>query len=518
MGKGTRKRLDRQEERQKQEEVAAAQQKAAGRKRLVWIATAIVAVLVIVAIVLLRIRADVRRQNGDAIRETVAMSSEHYTVDGAMMSYFIHSELSAYVRENANTVTLEGLDPEADLKTQTCTAGNTGAETWFDYFADAAMKDVRYYLYLAEGANEAGLTLSDDDVAHIDSQIQLVRDEAKAKNQSLDEFIAANFGQGVNLDDIRRAIELQMIGSKLRGHVEADVASTDADLQAYYEGNSARLNSCDLYTITFVSSIQDGFTDEQISAYNAGTRVWADGLALCHDVDSFRAYLDSYYRQYYEEQGQAYDDAEIKASIDNNASLLEGFTYTGDTLSEWALDPSRQVGDTTVIEGENEYSVYLITKAPTRLDYKTKTFRQIKLGEESYETAIARRDKINELRDTFAAGEQTEAAFAALAEQNNDDKTDQVLGGLHENARRDDVDEKVREWLFEDGRKAGDVRIIKDGSDNYYLIYYVGEGEPCWKVTAAQQLKTAAYDDAYNKLAMNTNVTVDPGVISKLPG
>ena len=518
MGKGTRKRQGRQEQAQQQAQAAAEQKKAASRKRLIWIVVAIVAVLAIAAGVLLRVRSDIRRQNGDAIREMTVMSTEHFTVDGAMMTYFIHSERSAYARENAGTITAEGLDPKADLKTQPCSRGGDKIETWYDYFADAATWDVKHYLYLAEGATAAGITLDAEDEAYLDEQLQTVRDQAKTENESLEAFVATNFGEGVSLTDIRRAMELQMLGSKLRAHVEEGVACSDEDLQAYYDDNAARLSTCDYYTITFVSSIEDGFTDEQISAYNEGTRVWANGLALCHDVDSFNAYLDSYYRQYYEEQGQLYDDAEIKASIQNNTTLVEGYTYADDAVSAWALDPARQVGDTTVIEGTNEYSVYLITKAPTRLDYKTRTFRQIKLSELSYETAIARRDKVNQLRDTFVAGEQTEDAFTTLAKRNNDDAADLESGGLHENTRKGDVDEKVSEWLFEDGRKAGDIRILKDSSDTYYLVYYVGEGEVCWKVTAAEQLKSSAYEAAYNDLSMNTAVTVDTAAIATLPG
>lgn len=518
MGKGTRKRLDRQEQAHRQSQAAAAEQKKTNRKRLIWIAAAVVVVLAVAATVAIVRLHDTRTQNGDAIRDKVVMSSRHFKVDGAMMSYFIHSEMSAYVRANSNTISMEGLDPQADLKAQPCSIGSTRVETWFDYFADSATMNVRSILYLAEGASAAGLELTDADRTHIDEQIEIVRDQAKAENQTVEAFVAANFGQGVTTDDIRRAMELQMLGSKLRAHVESGVDCSEAALQTYYHEHAAPLSTCDYYTITFVSSIEDGFTEEQISRYNEGTKKWADDLAQCHDVDSFRAYLADYYRQYYEERGQSYDDAEIQASIDNNAALVEGHLYTGDALSIWALDPARQVGDTTVIEGENEYSVYLITKAPTRLDYKTRNFRQIVLTESGYETAVARRDKANELRDEFLAGEQTEAAFTALAEQYNEDRATRTTGGLCEDTRREDVSDNISAWLFEDGRKTGDIRIFKTDGDVYHLIYYVGEGEVCWKVTAKEQLKAEAYDQTFNELSLATDVTVDRDAIATLPG
>ncbi|MBR3289556.1 MAG: peptidylprolyl isomerase [Clostridia bacterium] len=516
MGKGTRKRLDRQEKLQQQAQELAVQKKAAGRKRLLWIAVVAVAVLAIAAVLLLRLRNDLRLQNGDVIREQIVMSSEHFQVDGAMMSYFIHSEAMAYARANSNTLTMEGLDPDTDLKTQTRT--ENGSQTWFDYFADVAEENVRQYLRLTEGAQAAGLKLDADDEAYLDEQIETVRAQAKEENQTVEAFASAKFGLGVNLDDIRRAIDLQMLGAKLRPHLEQEVAATDEQLQAYYNENAAKLNTCDYYTITFVSSIEDGFTNDQILDYNAGTKRWADDLAKCHTMESFRAYLEGYYRMYYEDRGQEYDDAEIQASIDNTAKLVEEHIWTDDELSRWALDPSRQVGDTTVIEGTNEYSVYLITKAPTRLDYKTRDFRQIMLTKDTYETAVNMRDKANELRDRYEAGERTEAAFARLAEQYTDDANTKQAGGLCKNTRKGDTDAAVSAWLFDAARKAGDTRIIKSDDERYYLVYYVGEGEACWRVTAKEQMKAAAYNETYAALRANTQITVEQDAIATLPG
>lgn len=518
MGKGTRKRQDRQEQRRQQAQELAVQKKAASRKRLLWIAAAVAAALLIAAGLFLRLRGEMRRQNGDVIREQTVMASEHFRVDGAMMSYFIHSEAMAYAQENSSTLAAEGLNPDADLKSQT-RSGN-GTQTWFDYFSGIATENVYQYLRLAEGAQAAGLKLDADDEAYLDEQIGTVRAQAKEEDKSVEAFVAEKFGLGVNLDDVRRAIDLQMLGAKLRPHIEESVTVTDEQLQAYYDENAARLNTCDYYTITFSASLEEDYTADQIRDYNEATRRWADDLAKCHNVEDFRAYLDGYYRMYYDGRGQAYDEAEIKASIDNTAKLIEGHVWTDDELSRWALDPSRRAGDTTVIErddnGVKEYAVYLITKAPTRLDYKTRNFRQILLTRSTYKTGAY--GEANDLRDEFEAGERTEAAFAELAKKHSEDLNTQASGGLYRNARKEDVDEKVAAWLFEESRKAGDVRIIKNQNDDFYVVYYVGEGEICWRVTAQNQMKTAAYNRASARLRKDTDITFDQDVMAELPG
>ena len=518
MGKGTRKRLDRQEEKKRQEQVAAEQKQAARRKRRVWIVAAIVAAVAVLAVGVLLIVREVRRQDGSVLRSQTVMSTEHYTVDGAMMSYFIHAEARAYAAEHASTIAAEGLDTAQDLKAQPYTLGSSNADTWYDYFAAQATEKVKQYLRLAEGAHKAGITLSAEDDAYLDKQIQVVRDQAKSENKDEAAFVSETYGLGVNLDDVRRAIDLQMLGARYRQSMEQDQTYTDEELQDYYQDHSAKLSTCDYYTITFVSAIDDSFSDDQILDYNAATKRWADDLAACHDMDSFRAFLADYYRRYYEERGQDYDDAEIQAAINANATLVEAYTYTDDELGRWALDPARQAGDTTVIEGENEYSVYLITKAPTRLDYKTKNFRQILLSKVTDGTASGARDKANQLRDEFAAGEQTEAAFAKLAKQYNLYDTDKENGGLCENVRKDGTDEKVSEWLFADGRTPGETRIIKNSSDVYYLIYYIGEGETCWKTLATEYMQRASLDEAYDRLYGSVEIEVNENAIKGLPG
>ena len=502
MGKGARKRLDRQVQAQQQAQTAAAQKKAADRKRILWIAVAIVAVVAIGLTLFFTLFN--RGNKGDGtFRDKIVMTSEHFQVDGAMMSFFIHSEVGLYVKNNASTLSLVGLDTESDLKSQPCS--EAGAETWYDYFANLAIQRVSYYLYLAEGATEAGITLDDDDKEYLDNQMQLVRDQAAQAKQEVELFVEENFGKGVTLDDIYRAIEIRRLGDKLRPHVESGVSYTDEELSTYYADNATKLNTCDYYAFTFDNTVVGG-EDK------------AEELAECHDEAAFRAYLEEYYRRNYEDIGQSYNEAEIKAAFDTNVKVVEGYIYEETDLSDWALDPERQVGDTHVFEEEYGYTVYFITKAPARLDYKTCNYRQIVLTDTTDTIEVNRRTKINQIRDEYLAGEQTEAAFAALAERYNESKDSRASGGLCSDMRREDVGEKACDWLFDDSRKAGDIRIIKEDGDSYYLIYYIGEGEVCWKVTADAQIKEAAFNRTVNQLFEKTNISVDRAAIADLPG
>ena len=58
------------------------------------------------------------------------------------------------------------------------------------------------------------------------------------------------------------------------------------------------------------------------------------------------------------------------------------------------------------------------------------------------------------------------------------------------------------EWIFADGRKAGDTGIVQhdagdsatSGSWGYHFMYLVGDNEPVWKRTARNALTNEGLD------------------------
>lgn len=74
-----------------------------------------------------------------------------------------------------------------------------------------------------------------------------------------------------------------------------------------------------------------------------------------------------------------------------------------------------------------------------------------------------------------AAYEPSEAEIeAAMAEAKKEaDKAEKNIkteGELHENQKRSAINSNVQDWLFEDGRKAGDTTVIEDATNHRYYV------------------------------------------------
>lgn len=63
-----------------------------------------------------------------------------------------------------------------------------------------------------------------------------------------------------------------------------------------------------------------------------------------------------------------------------------------------------------------------------------------------------------------------EAMEAAKAEADEKEKTIEADGELQENIRRTGANSLYREWLFEEGRKAGDTTVVEDSTNHRYYV------------------------------------------------
>ena len=79
----------------------------------------------------------------------------------------------------------------------------------------------------------------------------------------------------------------------------------------------------------------------------------------------------------------------------------------------------------------------------------------------------------------FQAGEQTEEAFAALAEQYSQDPGSNQNGGLYEGVTEGEMVAAFNDWCFDEARKPGDTGIVKT-EYGYHVMYFSGSA-PLWQ-------------------------------------
>ena len=113
------------------------------------------------------------------------------------------------------------------------------------------------------------------------------------------------------------------------------------------------------------------------------------------------------------------------------------------------------------------------------------------------EAWAAAEERANEILAEYQAGEQTEDAFAALANEYSEDSGSNTNGGLYEGSANGTFVTEFNDWVFDSSRQSGDVDIVRHEGDTsssssyggYHLIYYVGENDPVWKQTSDTALR-----------------------------
>ena len=67
------------------------------------------------------------------------------------------------------------------------------------------------------------------------------------------------------------------------------------------------------------------------------------------------------------------------------------------------------------------------------------------------------------------------------------------------------LDTNVDKWCFDSSRKSGDSQIIYT-DDGFHLVYFVGEGEPSWKVEVRKAMRTQDTNTWYDSLSKNAKI------------
>ncbi len=415
MGKGNRTRNERAAA-----TIAASTQKKTKQNKTMptWVGTVIV-VAVLVAIVLVATLSTLSSR-GTFMRMKTAMESDNYKINAAMMSYIMYSEYqnitSSYEQYKLKISGGEGgkeLDTSLPLRSQTYSVtkdaeGNTVVTTWFDYFMNIAVSDARQILIFCEYAKANGMALTEEEYGHIDESIANIKQYAALSGYTEASYLAANYGTGVSMKDVRAVMELSELAAKFSTTKTEEFtdAVTDIRIDEYYQSHKDTYDKyIDYLGYTFTATFEpldaedepdDALRAEKNAAllaeYEAKKETFRsriEYLVTITDQDAFKAKLEEYVRADLEAERDAEttdEDFEKEVTKALEKIVVKEYakgTTSGD-LNKWLFateegDEARKVGDTkhlkseqdgSTTEGENvtyakaesTYSAYYVTR------------------------------------------------------------------------------------------------------------------------------------------------------------
>ena len=381
-------------------------------------------------------------------------------------------------------------------------------QTYRDYFMEQALKSAQRDIVLADEAKKNGRTEAEIK-DNLNAQIQSVKASAATYGYSYSSYLKAMYGSYMSTGVYEKLCTQELLANLVYNDKSTELYNSysEDDLRAYY-GEEDHADSLDTFEYSYLY-----FTPAAVEEKDA------DGNA--RDEDTVKEEKEAALA---EAKANAEDalkavkgNGDISAQADkyelSGSNFIDHVSATGVTSAPSALQDkllSMKDGDAELVENNDSGCYVLVLHSRKLVEDPTKDVRHILALAETTtdgegntvaptdEAWAAARERIEAIQAEYEAGDKTEDAFAALANEKSDDG-DGTTGGLYPriNVNSNYVPEFL-EWIFADGRKAGDTGIVQhDAGDatngywGYHFMYLVGDNEPAWMDSARSALATS---------------------------
>lgn len=500
MGKGQRSRAARAEEMARKK---IEMKKKAKRAKITKLLTSICAIVVVVALVggiTYGVVHTKLKDNGVLLHRDIALSSENYEINNAMMMYYFQNNYAAFVSQYQNYLSYYGLDTSKSLKEQNYpgTSADGGTQSWYDYFMTSTRDQVKQTLVLAEAAKASGLTLTEDEEKNITEAIQKLTLE--------------NFAPGLTENDVRLCMQIATLAENYQEQVQDAIECTDADIDQYYTEHKNDYDICDYRMYTFNYKSEDSEEEEAATLTKEQAKKYADELAACNTEDAFVAWLSNYFTNTLKTEAD-------KLQTELDGTKTEGFAYSENyDGTEFLFNSETKALQTKVLENEddNSYKVYMLITPRHKDTTLLKNVRHILFRADSEdEKAMAEaKTKADEALAKWKNEGATEDKFAELAKELSSDSSASD-GGLIEDISKGQMVEAFENWCFDATRKTGDTGIVQT-EYGYHVMYFVKNGVAKWKSDVEATYRSEKYSEKYKEFESAHAVTVNDKKIANI--
>lgn len=468
--------------------------------RISIVLSSLIAVVIVAALVVLGIRYYTQPNSNEKMNPgNIALTVGDTDVSVGMYNYYYESIVYEYTYY-ANYGYYD-LDTSADFSTQYTTDSDGNEISWLDLFKKITVERIKTNVVYYEKGLEAGITLTDEQKEEIESQLDSVRENASASDQSVNEYIEDTFGAHCGIETLRKYMEQYYIAGTYYNQYHITGRPDEEETQTYFDEHQDEYKSCSYallemaYDTTDDSTRQDSI--EKAQSY----------MARITDVDSMRALvpeacadlIDQFISaSYFETEDEAV--TALSESIEATQTRTDIESSFGEEIANWMFDESNETGSTNYYANEDVGIVYVLLKTsqPFLEDTQVYSVRHILVipgsdDEESADNASsesqeyteeqwnAALEKAESIVDEYNATDKSELSFAKLAEKYSDDTestasgTSGLYGGGYEGVALGQMASEFENWAMDDSRKYGDVEIVKT-IHGYHIMYFIFRG------------------------------------------
>lgn len=343
-----------------------------------------------------------------------------------------------------------------------------------DQLKEDVLKQLEFIDTCYKRAQDTNMERSEEDEEELNNLLDQLKQAAEEQSCTEDEVIAAQYGKGFSKEIYTELVKKQQLANhyqqKLVDDIKAKYADgkADAEIEKTYEADRKAYDLSNAQYCYFDAEDENAKSEAQsvISAVKGGATF------------------------------------ESAVETSNNAKMGNGMVgYDYDTVSQnfgsdvaeylFKLENKKYTsvkGSITSVTANGTLYVIYVNDAPARDDLKpvTAQYGLVSIGTSDVKTqdelVAAAKKKAKDAYNEYMkldAKEKTSENFVAAMQKDEDIGVDTFNNvGYY-----DKLDAKIRDWLFDNARKQGDVTTIET-EDGIYVVYYDQKAEnPSWYTT-----------------------------------
>ena len=201
-------------------------------------------------------------------RAVTAMTIGSSRITAAEFSYFYRSQLSYF-----------NIDPNTDSgKATLAQPFDEEFPTVAEYLRDQAARELQQLVLLGDEARKAGIVLDENDQDTINSYITQITASARNQGMTLDNFLTASYGVGMNEALMRGVLSRYLLANKYSTDLQATFNVSDEEIQSHYLENKDTYDVVTYRSFYMAATIQTGATDEERKAAMDQTKARASEM------------------------------------------------------------------------------------------------------------------------------------------------------------------------------------------------------------------------------------------------
>ncbi|MCM1025096.1 MAG: hypothetical protein NC432_01590 [Roseburia sp.] len=438
------------------------------------------------------------------IRTWLTVNGTYIKVGGESISklefdYNYNIVKNNYISQNGYYLSMFGLDLSGDLSGQMY----SDTMTWQDFFEQMAVDSISGDIALRDQAKAAGFTY--DVTQDYKEYLETLKNAAAEAGSTVKDYYKECYGPYATASRLKGLICESLETAAYYGQLTEEKAPGDEEIEAYYEENKDSYDSVDYRLITVNAELP---TEPTELADPVETEEGAEG----EETDTEAAYEPSEAEIAFAMTVAQKEAESALETISTEGELRENVLRSSvvSQLRDWMFDSERKAGDTTVVENETSHLYYAVEFVKRYRDETPSQDARIILVASD---AAVREDAILE---EWKSGEATEDSFAEIADKYGSEIST-AEGGLYEGLLPSNVSEELGSWLSDSARVKGDTAAITgaEGTTSY-VVYYVGQNDPQWKMNIESLLLQQTMSDYMEEIQAGYQVEDPKGNLNYL--